>query len=677
MLTRTTLGKLFHDPFAGLSLGALWNGYVSGGGSLTVNNGITVNTSAAEADSAWIVKKTALPADKNWVVRVKSQWTAGTAAKVIYNALVEDLAAIPAAAFVEGKEPGMAYRRSLGGVYEVRNYYGAVNFSSVTPVLLTTDYIHEIECRPSTGRVYGTCFSNAYAAVLGTGNNAYAYANQQWLILGDPNTAGGSRGTVVVAYAQGMTSLNIPVTGLPTGYAVRLYTYGGALLASAVSAGGTATLSLASVAGFDTNTNPDTQSGGFRGYIRVFTNNTYAEEVDRLDAPDIWGGDVYAFVRDRIKVIEPPPKALYVKVSTADGTKELANLTEHVAKTAWNPDVFEGLSFESCNPGGFTLASYKLHRPVAQYWADAVYKNRVEIGMGPLRLWEGYINKPARSINPDTLSIDCLGWSGRLNELDTVADITAGVGGYLMSTFINAVMLADADMELVAGTVALTDYAYPVGTRFEFAPSTYYSAALEQLNAGNNYDYGVWLDLAIDFTAKTPTVIDWYVYTGDCEDLAIAPNPEGFGTRLRVRYTQDGSHYQNITLNNAAMQALCGVVTRTLEIPGKITTAGATQAGNTRLAEISALKVAAEFTCNRIFDSLGVEHHLGEPRSGQNVRVVDWLPTDDLLAGVNDIATFQIKSLKYNHDPYTLDVTPTEPVSRTDIQIARLQATGY
>ena len=370
-----------------------------------------------------------------------------------------------------------------------------------------------------------------------------------------------------------------------------------------------------------------------------------------------------------------PPRqqtGAHIIIQNMAGTSTISELSEQMPDQQPAINLFEGLSLESCNPGGFTVANFTLHRPVTQSWPDLGHRNRVIIGQGAQVWWEGWIDKPVRKIRPDTFDVGCLGWSARLNQLWATADITAGAGGYLMSTFITA-MLADAGLstnsEVVAGTVAVTDYAYPVGTQFQFAPATPYFDALTTLNAGNGYNWGVWLDHKFYFTAATPTVIQWYAKTSDCEDITITPNPEALCNYALINFTQDGSHYEQVIVQDAVSIALYGLI--------KIITTDATQIANLYLAACKDLHVAAEFTTRRIYDIWGAEHHLAEVRGGDNVRVLDWLPTEDTLSGVNDIATFQIKAAKYDHGNYTLAITPTEFVPRTDILIARLQATGY
>lgn len=368
---------------------------------------------------------------------------------------------------------------------------------------------------------------------------------------------------------------------------------------------------------------------------------------------------------------------MYIDILDLSGAS-LTRLTERIPGQALGIDVFEGLSFESVNPGGFTVANFVLHRKVTQYWPDLLHRNGIKIGEGAEVYWEGYLDKPTRKIRPDTFDIQCLGWSAQLNQLWMTDDwIVANTANDQCNEFFTYILWINADMDFLGGTIETSDYAFPVGTKFDFAPATYYFNCIEQFNAANNYDWGVWLDKGFDFKAKTPGTIDWYAWTQDCEDLSISPNPDKLCNYVLVNYTQDGSHYEQVIAQDTASQLLYGVRKVKVDVPGKIITAGATQIANTYIAECANLKVAANFTCNRIFDSYGAEQHLAKVRGGENVRIVDWMPTEELLTGVNDIATFQIKSAKYDHSKYTLDVTPTEFMPSTEIQIARLQAVGY
>ena len=370
---------------------------------------------------------------------------------------------------------------------------------------------------------------------------------------------------------------------------------------------------------------------------------------------------------------------MFIKISDSTG-KGLTRLIENAPQHFRTPDIFEDLVFDSVNPGGFSVASFKVHRPVTQYQADLQHRNWISIGDGALIFWEGYIDKVNRSIRPDVFDISCLGWSAQLNQLWTTEDITALVAGYKCSDFINDVILADPGINLIPGNIQTSDYSYPENTTFTFYPSKFYSECLTQLNAGNNWNWGVWEDKKFDFTPKK-SLVDWYVYTDDCDSLTISPNPENLSNYIMVSFTQDGTNYEQRVVEDEPSQILYGVRKKQLDIPGEIDEdngGGATAIAKVYLSEVKDLKVAAELTTSRIFDTNGSEHHLAEARAGDIVRLVPWMPTEESISKVvDDIATFEMKSAKYDHTRYELAITPTEFVPKVEIQISRIQATGY
>ena len=370
---------------------------------------------------------------------------------------------------------------------------------------------------------------------------------------------------------------------------------------------------------------------------------------------------------------------MHILISNLSGAVDLAQLNEAIPHEE-GTNVFEDLTFESCNPGGFTVASFVLHRPITEYWPDLIYKNRIIIGEGEVVVWEGYIDQVIRSIRPDSFQVNCLGWCSRLGELGTTTDINVGGGTYKLSTFINSVVLADAalvaESSIIAGTISTSDWAYNSGTVFSFAPYTSYSDATEELNKGNNFNYGVWTDKKLNFTAKTST-INWLVKTEDCSDLTISPDSETFCNRLYTTWMEGGLYPLHRTDNNTTSQGLYGIIEKSLSLPGKKHANDAAQIATTYINEMSVLRASAEFTCSRIYDANGTEVPLYLVRGGDNVQIVDYLSTEETLVAISDIATFQIKSPQYDHKNASLKITPSDFIPSTETRIGQLEATGY
>lgn len=358
---------------------------------------------------------------------------------------------------------------------------------------------------------------------------------------------------------------------------------------------------------------------------------------------------------------------MYILIQSRDGSKSLDNL-----------DDFENLTLETSMPGGFTIASFEVHRKVTQWWEDLQPFNRIIIGEGPMTVWEGYMDVVERAINPDVFHIDCLGWSARLNECGSSADITAGVGGYQGSDYCTNYIVPSTCLAFTNSDIETTDYTYPQGTRWEFSPWTSHFDALEQFNSGNGWQFGFWEDRTF-FWKDPDTTEKWFVYVEDCDDISIRSNPETFQNRVLVSYTQDGTHQQGYQVDDVTSQTEYGrIVSGTITVPGRCSTATATAIGTAYINDRKDMRVAAEFTTKRVFDVNGKEHHLAEVRAGDVLRLVDWLPATDLLTtNKPDIAKFTIKDTSYDHSDHTLQVTPQEFVSRVEIRMARMEARGY
>jgi hypothetical protein len=346
---------------------------------------------------------------------------------------------------------------------------------------------------------------------------------------------------------------------------------------------------------------------------------------------------------------------------------------------------FEDLEFENIMPGGFTVATFTLHRPIRILYPELTTFNEVEIGESDSIPWDGFLDIPARSIKPDTFQITCQGWGSRLNDLGTKSDISVGGGGYKMSTFINNVTLADGDIELIAGTIETTDYDHLNGTIFEFSPYKSYFDCFNELNGADNWHWYVDVGKTLNYVEPDDDV-KWLIRTSDCVDLKIQPNPNALFNRLEVAYSQDGSNYEYFTLNDTASQSLYGrVITKELAIPGMIITGsavapytGAYKVAHEALDECKDLRVSAEVTINRIYDSVGTPADLWQARGGDVVRITDWLPQEEIMAGgIDNLATYRLKSAKYFRSSKTLQLVPAEFVSQADIWMARAQMVGY
>jgi hypothetical protein len=120
-------------------------------------------------------------------------------------------------------------------------------------------------------------------------------------------------------------------------------------------------------------------------------------------------------------------------------------------------------------------------------------------------------------------------------------------------------------------------------------------------------------------------------------------------------------------------------IIKTLELQNVYILADAQRYGDQYITEHKDLKVTSELTTSRVFTTAGAEVPLYRVRAGDIVRVIDWMPASELLMDVNvtDITTFKIKSTSYDHSDNSLQITPTEPVSQIEIDMARLASREY
>jgi hypothetical protein len=250
-----------------------------------------------------------------------------------------------------------------------------------------------------------------------------------------------------------MLSDDITVTGLPTGYAVRLYNSNGVLIASAVSVAGTATLALASVAGFDTNSNPDTTQGGFAGSVRVYTDSSYALQVNTLHLDDIWGGDPFEYTADTIptaigsipKVERTPTRGLVdVQIWNKAGTRCLSTITDDGAALYRH----ENLELTKNRNGDATLVFDLKREPVSEYWEDLEDSNVVRAFIDGEYGWEGDIEGVERKVGTESLfTVQCLGWPAKLKingtDDDPALNLAPGEAG---STYMVDHIVTDTDL---------------------------------------------------------------------------------------------------------------------------------------------------------------------------------------------------------------------------------------
>lgn len=305
-LVRTTSGKIAHTHFSGTSLPS-WLTPVTYGpsASVTVANGCCTDK-VNPGDYAYVVKTDALPSVSCYVIRTKAMLTAANPDTYIAWPGVADSPVRPSADLrsTNGGGRPIIKGRFFDGYFRVRLLWDDTDFF-VDPEQYAwgnTWYLNDLSYDGNT--FYGSNRDFPSFAVRRQGSGYFNYTNPTiypWFGIGNGDSIG--ENTANYDYLQIFSSYKLNVTGLSPGNAVRLFDQSGTLESQGTESAGTATLDmLSTVDGVpcDLDTNPDHDSGGFKGTIEVYSDNTFANLICSYSADDIWGGDTYTLTK-------PPP----------------------------------------------------------------------------------------------------------------------------------------------------------------------------------------------------------------------------------------------------------------------------------------------------------------------------------------------------------------------------------
>ena len=359
-----------------------------------------------------------------------------------------------------------------------------------------------------------------------------------------------------------------------------------------------------------------------------------------------------------------------IQITSRDG-EPLSALGEASGEYA-----FEGMSFESVCNGGFTVATFTVHRDARDYWKDLIFGNPVKIVRGASTDWEGRIDAVSRGVKPDAIEVQCLGNASILHIIFYREDIIVGAP-YKLSDFINDDLFPNTNIPFVRGTIDTNDYAYTAGARFEFKPATSYYDVIKRLNEGNGYNWGVWNNSEFSFIPPETVRQQWVVQIEDCSSLTISDNVDALCNHILLDYTPDDSHHLMVEIEDTASIAKYGRVSRQVGVPGKCAPDDAEEIAGIYLDECKDLQVSADYTCTRVYDVNGNEHHLAEVRGGDQIYLQGWLATQRELYRVDNITTYNVLQTTYHNDTYELDVVPNAFLPSTEIYLARANIVGY
>ena len=342
-------------------------------------------------------------------------------------------------------------------------------------------------------------------------------------------------------------------------------------------------------------------------------------------------------------------------------------------------DDYEGLEHGDNNPGGYDSAKLRVKRPIKAEYPEFARLNPVVMTHQGETAWEGYVDSVAMSIKPDTITVGFLGWSSSLKQDGLSANLAAQKG----SAFITGEVLTADKIPLAQGNIDDTGEV-TVPALLDVKPYKTFNNLLNvYLSFNERWRWWVGPGQKLNWGPMSPTPV-YYVSKEHCDTLTIEPSAGEYANWVTYNYTPDGKHYIVKEVHDQdEIDLVERKVVAYLNIPGKCSTADAQAYAEVYLAEHLAFLPRANFTTRKVFNKQGSEVPLALVKSGVALRLLDFISAEILLENmdqVDELATVYVKSVRYRELPQgkgILTVTPTEPLSSLDHQMAMLQTRGY
>jgi hypothetical protein len=298
-LNLVSSGKLFHEAFIAPGTPAGFTEQKTGGG--TLNYGGKLNWICSAGDLAYLRYDTALPYPE-YCLRCyvhPNTVAQNSLIMVVYDSAAPGPAGAQAISGGGTNKPMMVgyassaliafYNNATEGNPRDPGFAGDVN--RVVEILSDAVNVRTTVRNATTLAVETHQVTRAWgsAEIPSPVNNLYVTIGNTWNI--------GWGGDHDAEYIQGYVNNNIVVAnlGVGSGRGVRLYDVANNLIAQGVEAGaGTVTLDATLC---DFNSNPDPTTGGFNGYINIYTDGTYGTQMGSDARADYWGGSTLNWVQ--------------------------------------------------------------------------------------------------------------------------------------------------------------------------------------------------------------------------------------------------------------------------------------------------------------------------------------------------------------------------------------------
>lgn len=421
-LSRTGVGLIQVADFNDGTIPAWLTKVEDTAGRVTVASGLCTIYTSATAQYAYLVATNALTKTNLWVTRMKLRTSVSSQSP--YQSGLLDLASRPTGAVTLAQNVFRAlYYNASSGTTQcaTAEAYGAGLWSAGT-FAVADYYIYEYQHGATASVLQYRKLSDL--SVYKTGGYNWAFTNNPFWYVGDCMSAY-HYGTFIVDYMQQFTSLNLTVSGLGAGNAVRVYDGSNNVKASAVASGGVATLDLQLL------------EFPFTGYVKVFTDNTYVTELARWpdagNQTDIYGGDALTYVNIVNQTITPT-------ATTAASSPQVPVLS---AGSLLGP-ASAALSALANTPG--LSAGSLLVSPLVT--ADTL-ANVPAVSLS-------YIITPTVATGQTTVLVPTLEWDANLLATLAVADSEAKIPSLLWSACIMALPAVETEVACEAPTVTAT-----------------------------------------------------------------------------------------------------------------------------------------------------------------------------------------------------------------------------
>jgi len=323
---------------------------------------------------------------------------------------------------------------------------------------------------------------------------------------------------------------------------------------------------------------------------------------------------------------------------------------------SWEGNEYMGLTFSSEIPGGMISCTFDVpteyHYP--HRWAD-VY-NQVEVyNDRAVNVWSGYIYGMERYWGDSSgIRVDCVGYVSKFNQLVVAANLSNEKG----STYINDHILDhDEVIDWISeGKVDTGDYTIP--GILELVPWSYMRDALDRIIEYNQDIYNFYVrNKALYFVPKE-TAATLETSTEYCTG-SLRTDLEEFSNLVCYSYRDDDGVVQR---SFQADTDTAYPITNLIEsYSDNMSGAQALTAALASLNRHKVLGATGGVTVSKVWSLGGAEVPISEVFPGQVIHIAGLVSAKASPSEVyvsNEVDTWEIRSVKYNHDAQTIDISP-------------------